>query len=237
MDRDHAFRERAAEFASRAFIGILYAQLSVRLFGDFIRTQHLTALLLLVSESLVVVFTIFRRRALTVDRSSSTRLVTAIAVVGPALLHPIDDRGLVPDPVTAVFVALGAFVVIAAKMTLGRSFGIAPANRGIVATGPYSLVRHPIYAGYLVTHVAFLAGSSLRHLSGPDDLLQRVLDHPDVARGTHPVERHGLPTVLQACRLAAVTGSLLINHGSAKLAKRRRARVERRTGDDERRAP
>jgi protein-S-isoprenylcysteine O-methyltransferase Ste14 len=157
MGRDDAFRERAAEFASRAFIGILYAQLSVRLFGDFIRTQHLTALLLLVSESLVVVFTIFRRRAQTVDRSFSTRLVTAIAVVGPALLHPIDNRGLVPDPVTAVFVALGAFVVIAAKMTLGRSFGIAPANRGIVATGPYSLVRHPIYAGYLVTHVAFLA--------------------------------------------------------------------------------
>jgi protein-S-isoprenylcysteine O-methyltransferase Ste14 len=150
-------RERTAEFLSRLFIALLYAQLSVRLFGDFVRTQHLTALLLLVSESLVVVFTIFRRRAQTVDRSLYTRLITAIAVVGPALLHPIDNRGLVPDPVTAVFVALGASVVIAAKMTLGRSFGIAPANRGIVASGPYAIVRHPIYAGYLVTHVAFLA--------------------------------------------------------------------------------
>ena len=41
-------------------------------------------------------------------------------------------------------------------MTLGRSFGIVPANRGVVDSGPYLLVRHPIYAGYLVTHVAFL---------------------------------------------------------------------------------
>ena len=62
-------RDRVAEFASRAFVGVLYAQLSIRLLGDFIRTQHLTALLLLVSESLVVVFTVFRRRAQTVDRS------------------------------------------------------------------------------------------------------------------------------------------------------------------------
>src|SRR5207244_6185956 len=57
---------------------------------------------------------------------------------------------------TAAMSAAGLIVVIAAKLTLGRSFGIAPANRGIVARGPYNVVRHPIYAGYLVTHIAFL---------------------------------------------------------------------------------
>jgi protein-S-isoprenylcysteine O-methyltransferase Ste14 len=45
--------------------------------------------------------------------------------------------------------------VIAGKITLGRSFGIVPANRGIVIAGPYGFVRHPIYAGYLLTHVGF----------------------------------------------------------------------------------
>ena len=45
---------------------------------------------------------------------------------------------------------------MAGKLSLGRSFGLLPANRGIVSTGMYRLVRHPIYLGYLVTHVAFL---------------------------------------------------------------------------------
>ena len=40
-------------------------------------------------------------------------------------------------------------------MTLGRSFGLVPANRGVVVRGPYTLVRHPIYTGYLITHARF----------------------------------------------------------------------------------
>ena len=44
-------------------------------------------------------------------------------------------------------------------MSLGRSFGLIPANRGIVSTGLYRLVRHPIYLGYLITHVAFVAAN------------------------------------------------------------------------------
>jgi protein-S-isoprenylcysteine O-methyltransferase Ste14 len=46
--------------------------------------------------------------------------------------------------------------VVMGKMALGRSFGVVPANRGVVVRGPYNVVRHPIYAGYLVTHAAFL---------------------------------------------------------------------------------
>ena len=34
----------------------------------------------------------------------------------------------------------------ASLMTLGRSFGIVPADRGLVQHGPYRYVRHPIYA-------------------------------------------------------------------------------------------
>ena len=58
---------------------------------------------------------------------------------------------------TAAVSTVGLLLVIAAKMVLGRSFGLVPANRGVVDGGPYGLMRHPIYAGYVLAHVAFLA--------------------------------------------------------------------------------
>jgi protein-S-isoprenylcysteine O-methyltransferase Ste14 len=51
---------------------------------------------------------------------------------------------------------MGLLLIIAGKVALGRSFGLMPANRGIVCRGVYRVMRHPIYAGYLITHAAFL---------------------------------------------------------------------------------
>jgi protein-S-isoprenylcysteine O-methyltransferase Ste14 len=149
-------RETAADLSARVAVGFLFVMLSINLLGDFIRTQHLTAVLLLISEALVVVFTIVRRRACVVDRSAAARIATAMSLAGPPLLRTMDGGALLPDEITALMLTGGLLAVIAGKVTLGRSFGIAPANRGIVAGGPYLLVRHPIYAGYLLTHIAFL---------------------------------------------------------------------------------
>ena len=57
--------------------------------------------------------------------------------------------------------AAGLIFVVAGKLSLGRSFGLMPANRGIVSTGLYGFVRHPIYVGYLITHVAFVTANPL----------------------------------------------------------------------------
>jgi len=150
------FRESARDLAARALVGGLFALLSVNLLADFMRTGHITGLLLLVSEALIVVLTVIRRRARIIDRSTAAAVTTTLSIVGPPLLRAGDTAALLPDTVTAVVSAFGLLLVIGGKMTLGRSFGIAPANRGIVARGPYSFVRHPIYTGYLITHVAFL---------------------------------------------------------------------------------
>jgi len=100
-----------------------------------------------------------RRSASTVDRSLRARVLTTISTLGPPLLVPGGAVALVPEAGTVAISCAGLCIVIAAKMTLGRSFALLPANRGIVSTGLYALVRHPIYMGYLVTHVAFLAAN------------------------------------------------------------------------------
>ena len=149
-------REATRDFAARALVGGLFALLSVNLLADFMRTGHITGLLLLVSEALIVILTVVRRRARAIDRSTAAAVATMLSIAGPPLLRTSQTPGLLPDMATAIASAIGLLLVIGGKMTLGRSFGIAPANRGVVARGPYTIVRHPIYAGYLITHVAFL---------------------------------------------------------------------------------
>jgi protein-S-isoprenylcysteine O-methyltransferase Ste14 len=144
------------DLMARTFVGALFALFSVNVLGDFLRTGHVTGLLLLASESLVVVLTIVRRRTNIVDRSVAAAVMTTLSLAGPPLVRSGNVTALVPDAYTALISAVGLLVVIAGKVALGRSFGIAPANRGIVARGPYTLVRHPIYTGYIVTHLAFL---------------------------------------------------------------------------------
>lgn len=148
--------EKARDILSRVIVGALFALMSMNLLAEFLRTGHLTGLLLLLSESLVVVLTVFRRRARLTHRSVTAAVITTISLAGPPLLRATNATPLLPDMVTAAVTALGVLIVIVGKLTLGRSFGIVPANRGIVARGPYNVVRHPIYLGYIVAHVAFL---------------------------------------------------------------------------------
>jgi protein-S-isoprenylcysteine O-methyltransferase Ste14 len=85
--------------------------------------------------------------------------LTTLSMLGPPLLQPAHVAALVPQSLTIAASVAGLAIVIAGKITLGRSFGLMPANRGVVSSGVYRIVRHPIYLGYLVTHVAFLAAT------------------------------------------------------------------------------
>lgn len=69
----------------------------------------------------------------------------------------------------------GELLVLWALVALGRRFGIAPADRGLVASGPYSLVRHPMYTGELLLRLAFLAGSDTAFVVMPLMLALQVL--------------------------------------------------------------
>ena len=149
-------RSELAEHASRVLIGALFTIVTIRLGADFLNTMRLTSLLLLISEGLVLLLTVARRRAAVVDRSWDARLVTAVSLAGAPLLNPASEISLLPDTVAAGMSVAGLLVIVAGKLCLGRSLGIVPANRGIVCRGIYRLIRHPIYAGYQVTHGAFL---------------------------------------------------------------------------------
>lgn len=54
---------------------------------------------------------------------------------------------------------VGFALSFSSKLALNRRFGIVAANRGIQTKWPYSIVRHPMYAGYVITQVGFFITS------------------------------------------------------------------------------
>lgn len=95
-----------------------------------------------------------RRNA--VDASSKiTDYVYALAALGsPMLFRPV--FGIRSSILGELLEFVGAVLVIGAFLSLNRSFGIGPENRGIKTTGIYGIVRHPMYTGYLLTETGFV---------------------------------------------------------------------------------
>jgi protein-S-isoprenylcysteine O-methyltransferase Ste14 len=151
--------ERVRDLCARACIAVLFTLLSVNLIANFMQTGHVTGLLLVASEALVVVLTVIRRQARLVDRTMAAAITTTLSMAGPPMVRASEALPFTPDALTAIVSAVGLALVVIGKMALGRSFGLVPANRGVVVRGPYEFVRHPIYTGYLITHVGFLVAN------------------------------------------------------------------------------
>ncbi|MDM9621762.1 isoprenylcysteine carboxyl methyltransferase [Rhizobium sp. AC44/96] len=112
--------------------------------------------LVLTSEAVAVLFILLRRPTKTLSRNPRDWAFTAIGTFCPLLVAPSAAEPIAPIAVALFFTIAGFFLQISAKLALRRSFGLAPANRGVKIGGPYQLLRHPMYAGYLLTHIAFL---------------------------------------------------------------------------------
>jgi steroid 5-alpha reductase family enzyme len=65
----------------------------------------------------------------------------------------------------------GLALALWSMLVLGRRFGIAPADRGLVTAGPYRLVRHPMYLGELLSVLGALIGN----VSLPNGLIVGLL--------------------------------------------------------------
>lgn len=140
------------KFVVAAFMALLAA----RLVPAAVATAALPILLLLISESVVVLFILLRRRTRDISRRPADWLVGLAGTLLPLLAIAPEGAPIAPVATCVALMLAGFLLQLAAKLTLRRSFGVVAANRGVKASGPYRLIRHPMYAGYALTHVGFL---------------------------------------------------------------------------------
>jgi protein-S-isoprenylcysteine O-methyltransferase Ste14 len=151
---------------------------------------HPYLILLAISECLPVLLIIIRRPGEMLMKPYPYFLAFA-GTAAPLLVRPsTGGLQLIPDAIAGAIVGLGLAFNIFAKAALWRSFGLAPANRGIRAGGPYRLVRHPMYLGYFLTQVAFLlanltVGNLLKYLVTWTIQLLRIREEEKFLLGDH----------------------------------------------------
>lgn len=117
---------------------------------------RITLLMLVLANCLTLGLSLFVR----VPKRRDWNPVTIICSLGASYyflaIQLAPGERLVPEILGAGLQVIGITWQIYAKISLRFSFGILPANRGIVSSGAYRFVRHPIYLGYLIADVGFV---------------------------------------------------------------------------------
>lgn len=111
---------------------------------------------LMVQETLMSALFVVRRRPLQTSRSPLAWVASGVGTFGMLAMRPVAEPLGGLGPLWMALQIVGVAGALACLVALGRSFGIVAANRGVQTTGPYRIVRHPMYASYIVSSAGYL---------------------------------------------------------------------------------
>ena len=107
---------------------------------------------------IVLVIALTRRQPKVWDYSIASSMAVGAAYVYPyaQVIYLRWSPGYVAWPAAGlVLVTLAAGLSLVTLLTLGRLFGVRPALRGLVTSGPYGFVRHPMYLSYILADIGY----------------------------------------------------------------------------------
>ena len=139
-----------------AFGAILFARAGLQ---HYLRTHSLVGGLFFAEQLWIVVAFLVRRPARAVSQRPSDWLLAFGGTFGGVLFRP-DGAHLHGWIAAGLALQLaGLALCVTSFMALGRSFGFAPADRGLKRRGPYAIVRHPVYTSYFLLQLGYVLQS------------------------------------------------------------------------------
>jgi protein-S-isoprenylcysteine O-methyltransferase Ste14 len=146
-----------ADIALRAVTAVVFAEFAISAISHWLATPtRVTLVLLVVANCFTTALVLFARTPTRRDWRPLTLLMSLGGSYAFLFYNLNGGIKIVPEAVGALLQMGGIAWQLFAKISLKRSFGILPANRGVVSRGAYRFVRHPMYLGYLLTDVGFL---------------------------------------------------------------------------------
>ena len=164
---------KVSRFASAAVLdaiekyamATLFAFFAYRMIQAYLDTGSAVPLIYMTDQLVVLFFILIRRSTKDLSLRVDDWLVGLAGTLFPILISPPSSTPIAPPVVLLTLVVLGFAIHLSAKLALRRSFGIIAANRGVKVSGPYKLVRHPMYLGYIVSQLGILlAGPTLLNI-------------------------------------------------------------------------
>jgi protein-S-isoprenylcysteine O-methyltransferase Ste14 len=150
-------RHVMADLILRAITVTVFSVFAIVAVSQWLAAPTRVTLLLIVVESLFTTgLAMFSRTPVRRDWRPVSLLCSLGGTYGCMAYNLNPGFQFVPENVGASLQIAGIAWQLFAKVSLKRSFGVLPANRGVVSHGAYRFVRHPMYLGYFVTDIGFL---------------------------------------------------------------------------------
>lgn len=114
------------------------------------QTEHLYFILLIIRDFTGAILLLKRNDSVTSISSRKHIIYSYVSCFVPAIYLSPSFHSNHLLLVSNIIAIIGFTISTIALIDLGKSFGVAPSNRGIVKTGIYKYFKHPMYAGYSI---------------------------------------------------------------------------------------
>jgi protein-S-isoprenylcysteine O-methyltransferase Ste14 len=138
--------------ATGVFLAMLWGLFAFSHFEAFRHSGDYAYLAFCVAETVAAIFFLVRKVPETVSTDPFDWFIAVGGTFTPLLLRP---GGAVIWPAANIVVLVGVGIQFLALLSLSRSFALVAAKRAIKTHGLYSVVRHPMYAGYLLIFTGY----------------------------------------------------------------------------------